>query len=190
MRTLLFLSGSSLRTSLNSRLSIAAARFAESEFGGQINVLSVDLMEYELPPIDASAADDPSVGALTKLFSGADGFFVSADEYTGAFSTQFRLSLNWLMLAETETRPVLSGKPTALVGAAPMGVGGMRGLPALKHLLEVAAMDVHLQQLRPDTRGGPVDKNGNLTAASSILLMDGALGRVTELLKETSESTT
>ncbi|MFY0633337.1 MAG: NAD(P)H-dependent oxidoreductase [Vannielia sp.] len=187
MRTLLFLSGSSLRTSLNSRLSLAAARFAETRFDGQINVLTADLMEYDLPPIEPSAADDPSVAALTKLFDGADGFFVSADEYTGAFSTQFRLALNWLMLAKADPRPVLSGKPTALVGAAPMGVGGMRGLPALKHLLQVAGMDVHMQQLRPDTSGGPVDGNGNLTASAENLMLEGALGRVVELLQATSQ---
>jgi chromate reductase len=189
MRTLLFLSGSSLRTSLNSRLSIAASRFAEGRFKGEINVAAVDLMEYDLPPIDASGADDLNVVALSRLFKGADGFFVSADEYTGAFSTQFRLALNWMILVEPETRPVLSGKPTALVGAAPMGVGGMRGLPALKHLLEVAGMNVYLQQLRPCTRVGPVDESGDLTAAASKLLMDGALGRVTSLLRETSQST-
>lgn len=190
MRTLIFLSGSSLSISLNARLSIAAARFAEARFKNIINVLLVDLMEFDLPPIDASVADDPSVLALTRLFEEADGFFVSADEYTGAFSTQFRLALNWMMLAEPGNRPVLSGKPTALVGATPMGVGGIRGLPALKHLLEVAGMDVYLQQLRPGTRGGPVDESGDLTAAASKLLMDGALGRVTNLLKETSQSTT
>lgn len=190
MRTLVFLSGSSLRNSLNSRLSIAAARFAETRFNGEINVLAINLMDYELPPIDASAADDPNVAALTKLFDEADGFFVSADEYTGAFSTQFRLALNWTMLAETETRPVLSGKPTAVVGAAPMGVGGMRGLPALKHLLQVASMDVYIQQLRPDTRGGPLDDKGDLKASSATLMMDGALGRVIELLQETNPAQT
>ncbi|WP_157016883.1 NADPH-dependent FMN reductase [Mesorhizobium xinjiangense] len=184
MRTLLFLAGSTLRSSVNNRLSTAAAELARERFLGRLAVESVDLMEYDLPPIDLGVVNDQSLQAMIEVFARADGFFVSADEYTGAFSTQIRLAVNWLMLTETEQRALIAGKPAALVGAAPMGVGGMRGFPALRHLLAAAGMEVLPQQLRPGTQGSPLDRSGRLLATSEEQLMSGALGELVDRIAE------
>lgn len=178
MRTLLFLAGSSLRGSVNTRLSAAASELVRSEFTDKLHVDEVDLMTYDLPSINPDEIDHASLQALAEAFAKADGFFISADEYTGAFSTQFRLAMNWLILCETEKRPLISQKPAALVGAAPIGVGGMRGLPAIRHLLDAAGMEVISQQIRQGTRGGPVAPDGKLTEVAATQLLEGALGEV------------
>lgn len=181
MRTLLFLAGSTLRTSVNSRLSIAAADLTAETYGDRLAVRCVDLMDYDLPPIDPEAMQDPALQAMVDVFAEAAGIFVSADEYTGTFSTQIRLAVNWLTLCETPGRPLISSKPAALVGAAPMGVGGIRGFPTLKHLLTAAGMRVLPQQIRVGTQGSPIDQSGRLREASRQQLVDGALSQLVRM---------
>ncbi|KAE8436907.1 MULTISPECIES: NADPH-dependent FMN reductase [Halomonadaceae] len=180
MKTVLFLAGSTMHRSVNSRLSLAAADLAEDVFGDALLVQRVDLMQFALPPIDQEAMFDSALQEMVALFARAEGLFISSDEYTGSFSAQIRLAVNWLMLCETAETPLIADKPTVLAGAAPIGVGGMRGFPALQHLLKAAGLRVFPQQIRLGTTNSLFDTDGALLPAPRAQLLNGALRKLAD----------
>lgn len=139
---LLVTAGSSRRGSYNTQLARWVAAKA-SAAGVQVTVL--DLQSLQLPLYDADLeAEGMPAGALTlrQHFAHHEAFIVCAPEYNGFPTPLLINALNWA------SRPVadaalpsgidaMKGTVAGLLSASPGGLGGLRGLVALRSFLQM-----------------------------------------------------
>lgn len=109
------------------------------EAGAEITLLA--LRDYPLPLFDQDleAAEGPlhDVLKLRSIFAEHDGLLVASPEYNGFFTPLLKNTLDWLSRPAPDDSPSpFAGKTAALISASPGGLGGMRGLPHAKLLLE------------------------------------------------------
>lgn len=166
MVKLVFLSGSSQKKSVNSRLVRAAAEVFEKTYGDGVEVTLIDLADYDTPVFDGAVADPENLPEnarkLRDILTESGGIFMGSDEYTGSYSTLLRNTLGWLTLTPKGRKPVFDNLPIALCGASPQGVGGLRGHPALTQLLRSIGATVIAQHLSLGTYATAFDDQGLL----------------------------
>ncbi|MBI3699678.1 MAG: NAD(P)H-dependent oxidoreductase [Afipia sp.] len=180
---IVFLSGSSHVGSANWKLASAAASIAKEAFGDRVDLIVLDLMEYDLPRFEAVAPNEYPVDVmrLKSLLEHANGIFVSSDEYTGAYSTIFRNAVRWLRAIDADQRTPFDGARVALCGTSGRGAGGLRGQPALQQFfLELGAEIVVSQQLEQGTLDSPFTKDGTLVPKLRKQLLEGCLTTLCE----------
>jgi NAD(P)H-dependent FMN reductase len=129
----------STRTGSFNQAALEVAASGARETGAEVTFLS--LKDYPLPIFDQDleAADGlpENVLKLRTMFAGHDGLLVASPEYNGFFTPLFKNTLDWLSRpAPEDSLPPFDGKTAALVSASPGGLGGIRGLPHAKLLLE------------------------------------------------------
>jgi chromate reductase len=182
---LLFFSGSSQVGSVNARLAFAVAELVRRS--ADAAVTTIDLSDFDLPNY-AQAGQSGALAAdavtLRGLLQGADGVFLSSDEYTGAYSAVFRNAVGWLTDEREGAGSVLRGKPVALCGASGGGVGALRGQPALAQLLREVGAEVISQQLELGTSPGPFDPQGQLLPKVERQLLGGCLARLLDAARQ------
>lgn len=133
-------SGSARRASLN-RAVLATAVTAAREAGAAVTL--VELNDYPLPVFDQDLEDraglpDPAK-RLKALFRDADGFLVASPEHNSSYSALLKNTVDWCSRVESDDEPPLSafaGKSAGLFAASPGALGGLRGLFALRELLQ------------------------------------------------------
>jgi NAD(P)H-dependent FMN reductase len=176
---LVFISGSSHVGSTNWKLAPAAAELAKSCFS-HVEPIGLDLTQLDLPNFEHQAPHDApaEVATLRSLLDSAGGFFVSSDEYTGAYSAPLRNALGWLRLTDADHQTPFRGAMVALCGTAGRGAGGLRGQPALQQLFRELGATVISQQLELGSLDGPFDAAGQLLPKLSRQLRDGCLHKL------------
>lgn len=138
---LLFIAGSLRQRSYNRML---AARGAEVAIALGHKATVADLNHYPLPLYDgdSEAADGPPDAAvrLEALFRAHTGIFIASPEYNASISPLLKNTLDWL----SRVRPPIAAAPNvfttrvfALGAASSGGTGGLRGLMALRPILEL-----------------------------------------------------
>jgi NAD(P)H-dependent FMN reductase len=144
---LIALSGSARRGSLN-RAVLATAAIAASSTGAKITL--VDLNDYELPLFNQDLEDagglPDAARRLKALFRAADGFIIASPEHNSTYSALLKNTLDWCSRAEIDDEPPLAayaGKTALLLAASPGPLGGLRGLFALRELLQNLRVTVH-----------------------------------------------
>jgi chromate reductase len=184
MINLLFFSGSTQRLSLNTQLAQASAALTKNIYGAGVQTSLIDLTDYDLPSfpeVKGDLPDLPDVGIeFRNLLQNADGVFMSADEYSGTYSTTLRNLIGWLIHTKGSSGSGFEGKPVALIGAAPGGVGGLRGQPALCQFMETIGANVISQHIKLGTAGRAFDAQKNLMPGVAQQLSNGAIA---ELMK-------
>ncbi|MBR0706948.1 NADPH-dependent FMN reductase [Bradyrhizobium liaoningense] len=180
---LLFLSGSSRIGSVNWRLASAAADLALQSFADRIDVVGLDLSELDLPNCEKATGHDwpNDLARLKEAFDGVAGVFMSADEYTGSYSAILKNAIGWMRRSDPEMRTPFAGMQVALCGSATRGVGGLRGLPALRQLLRELGALVIPQHLELGTSESAFDGEGRLLPKLQRQLLDGCLGKLCAL---------
>jgi chromate reductase, NAD(P)H dehydrogenase (quinone) len=138
---LLFLSGSARTGSHNTRLArlgqmIATANGIEATFA--------DLGDYAMPLYNG---DDEAAGGvpdpahqLLALLQEHSGVFIASPEYNASISPLVKNAIDWISRIRGEGNPGLEVYRTrvfALGAASPGGTGGMRGLVAVRTVLEM-----------------------------------------------------
>ncbi|WP_326835253.1 NAD(P)H-dependent oxidoreductase [Amycolatopsis rhabdoformis] len=134
--TILALSGSLRKESLNTRLLTSVARLAPPELAFD---LFTDLAA--IPPFneDDEHPAPAAVADLRRRIRAADGVLVATPEYNGAMPGVLKNALDWLS-RPVEEGPVLERKPVAIIGASKGPLGTIRAQLNLRVVLH--KMDV------------------------------------------------
>ena len=157
--------GSSRVDSFNKKLIKVSIPYLE-EFGAE--VVFLDLKDYQLPVFDedAEAAQGlpPLVRELKDIFISADGFLISSPEYNGFFSGLFKNTIDWLSRMVEGYPPLecFQHKTVGLMAASPGGLGGIRVLPHVRHLLSNLQMYVIPGQFGLGNAGSAFSSDGSL----------------------------
>ena len=136
---ILAFAGSLRAGSFNKKLVRLAAAGAEK---AGAEVMYVDLRDFPLPVFDEdleSADGLPEAGRkLKELFRAHGGLLIASPEYNSSISAALKNAIDWISRPE-EGRPPLdcfAGKVAGLMSAAAGGLGGMRGLPHVRAILQ------------------------------------------------------
>lgn len=132
--SVLILSGSSRRESLNGQLAALAARVAE-ETGATVDL--AHLGQFEVPGYDGDdeATTGMPAGAVEfrRRLLATDALILAAPEYNGAMPGVLKNLIDWT--SRFHPHP-FQGRHTLLLSASPSQVGGNRGLWSLRVPLE------------------------------------------------------
>lgn len=165
---LIALSGSARRGSLN-RAVLSTAAIAASSTGAKITL--VDLNDYELPVFNQDLEDAEGLPDAAKrlkaLFRAADGFIFASPEHNSTYSALLKNTIDWCSRSENDDEPPLvafAGKSAVLLAASPGPLGGLRGLFALRELLQNLRVTVHPEMLAVRS-ANEVIKDGVVTDA-------------------------
>jgi chromate reductase, NAD(P)H dehydrogenase (quinone) len=165
---LLFFAGSARAGSFNKRLAQLGASI--SRVNG-IHATFADLGDYPMPLYDgdtetASGVPD-NARKLLALMQANDGIFIASPEYNASMSPLLKNTLDWISRIRDDGNAGLAVYKTrvfALGAASPGGTGGMRGLVAVRNVLEMGlgALVLPDQVLVPRATTA-FDDNGHLT---------------------------
>lgn len=144
-------SGSARRASLNQSV-LAAAVDAARAAGAEVHL--VDLNDYPLPVFHQDLEDreglPEAARALKARFREADGFLIASPEHNSSYSALLKNTIDWCSRAEQEDEAPLSAfaqKSALLYAASPGALGGLRGLFALRELLQNLKVTVYPEML-------------------------------------------
>lgn len=163
---LIAFAGSTRKGSLNRAIATAAAEAASA--AGAI-VEWIDLAGYELPiyngDLESESGIPENARALKAKFRDADGFVIASPEYNSAFSPLLKNTIDWCSRAETGDEPPLAaytGKTALLLAASPGALGGLRGLYALRTLLQNIGVTVFPEMLAVRSAYDVVGESGKV----------------------------
>lgn len=138
---LLFLSGSARDASFNKKLAQLGHRIADTK---GIPSAFADLADYPMPLYngDDEAADGPPENAikLKALMALHDGILVTSPEYNASIPALLKNTLDWVSRVRSDgdtPLDVFKTRVFALGSASPGGMGGLRGLNAVRTVLEM-----------------------------------------------------
>ena len=160
MTTILGLSGSLRRASLNAGL----LRAARDSAPGGVRVIIGDITQVPLYNGDEEAAHGtpPAVAALNEQLAQADGLLLATPEYNNGIPGVFKNVIDWM--SRGEGLALFAGKPVAVMGASPGGFGTTQAQthwwPVLRTLKTRPWWDGRLMVSRA---GGLFDADGTLT---------------------------
>jgi NAD(P)H-dependent FMN reductase len=121
MPTIIGLSGSLRRGSLNSMLLRAAA--ASAPQGTSMEIASItDIPLYD-GDLEAATGIPGSVQALKDRIAAADGLLIATPEYNNSMPGVLKNAIDWLSRPPADIPRVFGSKPVGLIGATP-GPGG------------------------------------------------------------------
>ncbi len=134
----------------------SARRATAVEAAGEAGatVTPIDLNDFPLPLFnqdleDAEGLPEPAK-RLKAIFRDADGFIFASPEYNSGYSALLKNTIDWCSRAESEDEPplvALTGKSAVLFAASPSHLGGLRGLFALRELLQNLGVTVYSEML-------------------------------------------
>ena len=121
MTRIVGISGSLRQGSFNSALLRAAAELAPD--GAHIEIGAI----ADIPLYDGDLEDESGrPAAVTRLqdrIAAADGLLIVTPEYNGSIPGVLKNAIDWLSRGDGEVARVFGGKPVALMGATPGGLG-------------------------------------------------------------------
>lgn len=133
---LLAISGSSRQGSLNKQLLDAAINVART-LGADVTL--IDLRALALPiydgDLETTAGLPDGCVALKQALAGHDALLLASPEYNGFFSPLLKNAIDWASRPQAGQPSPFAGTVAALLAASPGALGGIRGLPAVRQLL-------------------------------------------------------
>ncbi|HTZ45341.1 MAG TPA: NADPH-dependent FMN reductase [Jatrophihabitans sp.] len=184
MVTLVLISGSLRRGSVNSALIRAAQRVAARH--PEVTASSI-LPLHDFPPYDedAEAVGAPlTIVRARRQVSEADGLLMATPEYNGAMSGVLKNAVDWL------SRPwrssPLTAKPVVTLSAAPGAGGGIKGQITLRPVLAELGADVVPHDLvavpgAPDLLDADGELGSDAVLAQLEMLVDTLVARCVEI---------
>jgi len=138
---LMFFAGSARAASHNKKLAKLGAMIAEAN---GIPSTFVDLGDYPMPiyhgELESSDGPPDNARKLKAVMEAHTGIFIASPEYNASISPLLKNTLDWLSRVRTEGEAPLQVFKTrvfALGSASPGGMGGLRSLVTLRHVLEL-----------------------------------------------------
>ena len=161
MATILGISGSLRRGSLNSMLLANAARLAPT--GTQVNIGSIKGVPLYDGDVEAQSGIPEAAQKLKQQVASADGVLLVTPEYNNGIPGVFKNAIDWLSRPSSDIPKVFGDKPFAVIGASPGGFGTILAqeawLPVLRPLRTRVWFGGRLMVSRA---GGVFDEAGNI----------------------------
>ncbi len=160
--------GSTREQSYNKMLVKIALEGAEK---AGANVQFVDLRDYPMPFYDEDLEGKEGIPKKAKEFKeilkASDGFLIASPEYNSMFSGVLKNAIDWASRPEPDEGRLVafSGKFAGIMSATPGSLGGIRGLPVLRTLLNNIGVNVVTSQYALSSAHKSFDESGNLTDA-------------------------
>lgn len=181
-RILLF-SGSARAGSHNSKL---AALVSKKLALADADVTLVSLADYPMPLYDGDLEKRDGVPQnaqkLKRMIQQQDGVFIACPEYNAGITPLLKNTLDWISRVSDPgepSSPAFKDRVFALGAASPGAFGGMRGLIAMRTILEVGLGAWVIPQMVSVSRAAQgFDSQGDLTderAARQLEALTGAL---------------
>jgi len=127
----------SLRKASFNRMLIAAAKHVTPP-GSEFDILSIDDVPLFNEDEERALGSPAAVTRLRAQIRAADGIVISTPEYNGGVPGVLKNALDWLSRPVEGEGSVFSGKPVAMMGATPGGLGTalsqVAWLPTLRNL--------------------------------------------------------
>ena len=168
--------GSARAGSFNFKLAqLAAALLREQAAEASV----IDLRALALPiydgDLEASLGVPEGAHTLVRELAGHDAVLVVSPEYNAFPTPLFINAFDWASRL-AQAKPALQGKPTALLGASPGALGGLRSLFALRQFMALnLGMLVLPQQLALSHAHEAFGADGALLDAGRTAALQGVL---------------
>lgn len=132
--------GSARKESLNRKLLANAVKAAEAA-GAHVTLVELGALNLPMYDQDMEAEDGfpQAVLDLKKTMRDSDGFLIASPEHNSSYSALLKNAIDWTSRSSGADDPGLSsynGKYAALMATSPGALGGLRGLFALRELLQ------------------------------------------------------
>lgn len=136
MATLLGISGSLRKDSINTALLRAAAEVADG--GHTVDIATLHGIPLYDGDLEASEGIPPAVQSLKDRIAAADGLLLATPEYNNGIPGVFKNAIDWLSRPPADSARVFAGRKVAVIGASPGGFGTILAqaawLPVLRTL--------------------------------------------------------
>ena len=177
---LLFFAGSTRKGSLNKQLTKYVADYAASK-GADVTL--IDLEDYALPlfceDLEAAEGMPENVKKLKALLRDHDGFFIATPEYNSLMPALLKNVIDWCSRSEsTGEASVFQGKIAGLASATPGAMGGIRGLPILRSLLQNIGVMVVPNQVAFGFAGKAYDDAGKIADEGQRAMVHGVVDQL------------
>ncbi len=164
---LLFVSGSARKNSVNKQLARLGVAIAEAN---GIPATFLDLGDYPMPIYDGDleAEEGPPDQArkLKHVMGLHTGIFIASPEYNSSISPLLKNAIDWVSrVREDDEEPleVFRTRVFAIGAASPGTLGGLRGLNAVRQVLELGVGALVLpEQFAVARAGDAFDEHGHL----------------------------
>lgn len=155
------LSGALRRASYNTALLRAAAELAPAGVTLELRTLhGIPLYDGD---VEAAQGIPEAVTALREAIRAADALLIGTPEYNNSMPGVLKNGLDWLSRPSGEGAKLFGGKPTALVGATPGGLGTVQSQDALLSVLRAFGSDFWMAgRLMVSKAGTAFDADGRL----------------------------
>lgn len=136
MTTIVGLSGSLRKGSFNTALLRAAAGLVPE--GCSVEMASIQGIPLYDGDLEAAEGVPEAAGRLKDRIAAADGLLLATPEYNNGIPGAFKNAIDWLTRPPQDIRRVFGGRPVAVIGATPGGMGTVHAqtawLPVLRTL--------------------------------------------------------
>jgi NAD(P)H-dependent FMN reductase len=181
---ILAFAGSTRTESLNKKLCAIAARAVE-QAGAQLT--TVDLRDYAMPlydgDLEAESGLPERAKALKELMKAQDGFVIVSPEYNSSIPGVLKNTIDWVSRPEPDEPPLaaFNGKVAALMSASPSALGGLRGLFALRAVMQNIGVIVVPELVTVKGAPDAFDESGELREESLRDRVTAVAERLVEL---------
>jgi NAD(P)H-dependent FMN reductase len=163
---LLFFAGSARAGSHNKRLAELGHTIADAN---GISATFADIGDYPMPlyngELEAVEGTPENAKKFKALMSLHTGIFIACPEYNASLTPLLKNTLDWVSRVKEEGEPlnVYKTRVFALGSASPGGMGGLRGLVAVRNVLEMGLGALVLpDQFALPRAGDAYDDHGHL----------------------------
>ena len=162
---ILAFAGSTRTKSHNKRLIALAASAAEAA-GAQVTL--IDLRDFPMPLYDgdmeAQLGLPEKARTLKALMVNHHGFLLSCPEYNSSVSAVLKNAIDWVSRPQAgeSSAVAFKGKWAALLAASPGNLGGLRGLLAVRQILNTLGVLVLPTQLAIARANDAFGEDGSL----------------------------
>lgn len=161
MATILGVSGSLRRGSLNAMLLANAARLAPE--GTRVEIGSIKGIPLYDGDVEAASGVPEGAQRLKEQFIAADGVLLVTPEYNNGIPGVFKNAIDWLSRPPADVPKVFGDRPMAVIGASPGGFGTILAQEAWLPVLRTLRVRVWFGgRLMVSRAGGAFDETGNL----------------------------
>jgi NAD(P)H-dependent FMN reductase len=180
---LLFLAGSAREASLNKRLARLGAEIAHAN---GLAATFADLGDYPMPiydgDLEAKGGLPENALKLKALMQIHTGIFIVSPEYNASVAPLLKNAIDWVSRpqnGDVSGAAVFKTRVFALAAASPGALGGMRGLIALRQVLEIGLGALVLpDQIAVMRAGDAFDEKGHLKDKTQMESLKGVIEKL------------